>query len=282
MDHLLILSEDKKCTDNIAKHLEGSQFDREFILFDDGWKALTYIIDRKDIYGILVDLDSPYCDDLRLIKILKTLNSNIEIIFMSTDGRYAIEAFSFNVAGYLIKPIEEDKLIEAISKMKDRWLQNKKSEIFIRTFGTFEIVIKGRPLHWRNSKTKELLSFLVDSRGNSVSSEKIQKTLWPDMENASATFHTTLHHLRQLLKRNKIEFILECSRGSQRVNAELFKCDFYEFEKEVEIATRQSYQNAFELYKGHYLENNAYSWSHFNKVRLEMLFEKICQAKDLT
>lgn len=280
MEKFLIVSKDEA---SIKEVLDSALEDiGKIVVFTKYWEALSYMIDRKDICGVIVDLDNHACEDMNFIKILRAINSDIGITLISKDGRYAVEGFRFEVVTYLLKPIGKEQIVDAMDKMKDRWIREKRGEIYIQTFGSFSISIRGQTINWRNSKTKELFAYLVDARGDNVSSDIIKKTLWPNVEakKSSSTFHTTLHNLRKILAKNKIDGLLECSRGSQRVNVDLFKCDFYEFEKEIEKGTKQSYRNAFDLYKGNYLENNAYNWSRLNRIRLQLQFENVCQLID--
>ena len=45
---------------------------------------------------------------------------NFEIIFTTAYNKYAVEAFNFSAIHYLLKPIEADKLKEAIERLKDK------------------------------------------------------------------------------------------------------------------------------------------------------------------
>lgn len=281
MDNILIFTQNRKTALKLSRVIDKNLTDnsRQIIAFTDPVEFLSCAMEEPGVSGCFIDVDSRACDDLRLIKLIKKINDRICIVFMSESGRYAVEAFDLEITDYLKIPTEEEKVAEAVRKLENAGKRQESRSIYIRTFGTFEVIKGGTKLPWKNSKPKELFAFLVDSRGADVSSEKIQRTLWEDSDHvrAASTYHTTLYQLRKKLKDNGMSDILVGSRGSQRVNTELFRCDLYEFEKDVKTGTKDSYRKAFELYRGGYLENNAYKWSRFTKVRLQMQFEQLLQ-----
>ncbi len=261
----------------LAKILDQLNLFNVAHIFTDEWDALVYILESQRIEGVIIDVDLPCCDDLRIIKALELINPDLGFIFVSKSGRYKREGANYNMIDYLNKPYSEENLKKGISKLKENYYAGKDRDIYIKTFGSFEIFEDGKIIPWSNSKPKELLAFLVDARGASVSSLRIQKTLWPDSDTkrSASTFHTTMHQVRQILIDLKLDELIESSRGSYRVNTELFECDFYEFENQIQTGTKESLSKAFELYQGHYLENNCFDWSSFTRIRLKTKFEEI-------
>lgn len=244
--------------------------------YSDPLDVLNALAEGEAPIGALIDVDSAACNGLRLVRVMQALRYDLPLVFLSASGRYAVEAFSLGVADYLLLPTEPEKLADVVQKLRQNRAKSQSGGIYIRTFGSFEVLVDGKPIPWKNTKSKELLAFLVDARGDNVSSEKIQKTLWPDAESAQAaqSYHTTLFQLRKKLESCDISGLLIGSRGSQRVNAELFDCDLYEFEREMEAGTKESYRRAFDLYRGLYMDKNSYEWSHFTRVWVEMQFER--------
>jgi len=53
---------------------------------------------------------------------------NFEIIFVSSFDKYAVDAFKFNAAGYIVKPIDNDDLLDAVKVAKKRITSKKESE----------------------------------------------------------------------------------------------------------------------------------------------------------
>ena len=57
---------------------------------------------------------------------------------------------------------------------------SEKSNVFIRTFGYFDVFVNDKPIAFKNKKSKELLALLVDRRGGFVTSEEAISFLWED------------------------------------------------------------------------------------------------------
>ena len=77
--------------------------------------------------------------------------------------------------------------------------------IKIVTLGRFVVEVDGTPLRFRTRaqrKPLELLKALVALGGESIPTEKLSETLWPDTDGdqASSALSTTLYRLRKLLR----------------------------------------------------------------------------------
>ncbi|HZK01802.1 MAG TPA: hypothetical protein VFC96_02965, partial [Anaerovoracaceae bacterium] len=270
MTNIVVIDKHSNDISLLKKNLDQLNLSLGVHIFTNEWDALIHAIGTQDIQGAIINVDLPCCDDFRMIKAFELLSPNLGFIFVSKSGRYKEAWSSYNVVDYFKHPYSKEKLKAGITKLKKNYYSGRNKDIYITTFGSFEIFKDGKIVPWGNFKTKEILAFLVDARGANVSNFKIQKTLWPDSDKkrAANTFHTTMHQVRQILNDFKIDDLIDSSRGSYRANTDIFECDFYEFENEIQTNTKESLTRAFELYQGHYLENNCFDWSSFNRIRL--------------
>lgn len=79
-----------------------------------GQEALSKIIaDEPDL--LLLDIDMPEMTGTELAVILKKMKNPPLIIFTTAYSEYAVEAFKVQAAGYLLKPIDETELTEAVA-----------------------------------------------------------------------------------------------------------------------------------------------------------------------
>lgn len=53
------------------------------------------------------------------IEFAKILPSKVKVIFVTSDSKYAIDAFQVNAAGYLLKPLEYDGFAKTIEKLQN-------------------------------------------------------------------------------------------------------------------------------------------------------------------
>jgi two-component system, LytTR family, response regulator len=77
---------------------------------------------------LLLDIEMPEKTGLQLAEELLTYKLNCEIIFTTAYSEYAIQAFRLSAIDYLLKPIQEQDLINAIQKVEAQksMLQDRK------------------------------------------------------------------------------------------------------------------------------------------------------------
>ncbi|MBQ8599278.1 MAG: hypothetical protein IJ411_04095 [Oscillospiraceae bacterium] len=130
-------------------------------------------------------------------------------------------------------------------------LQEKKEQsVQIRTFGYFDVFVEGRPIAFRNEKSKELLALLVDRRGGFVTSAEAISYLWEDEAVSQVTlarYRKVALRLKNLLEEYGIAQIVETVDGKRRIVPEAVSCDLFRY-----------LQGDSALFKGSYLLN--YSW----------------------
>jgi two-component system, LytTR family, response regulator len=67
---------------------------------------------------IFLDIAMPVKNGFELLKELNDLN--FEVIFVTAHNQFMIEAFHFSAVDYLLKPVEDNLLIEAVNRAKKR------------------------------------------------------------------------------------------------------------------------------------------------------------------
>lgn len=83
---------------------------------EDGQKSILEL--RPDL--VFLDIEMPGKSGLQLAEELIENNVNCAIVFTTAYNEYAINAFRLSAVDYLLKPIQEDQLLEAIEKVRDR------------------------------------------------------------------------------------------------------------------------------------------------------------------
>lgn len=74
---------------------------------------------------ILLDINMPKMNGLEFLKELRSDKElhNISVFVMTTSNsdKDKIEAYEYNVAGYIVKPISFDKFVSAVSTLNNFW-----------------------------------------------------------------------------------------------------------------------------------------------------------------
>lgn len=69
--------------------------------------------------AVFLDIEMPQKSGLQLAEELMTNKTDCEIVFTTAYNEYAIQAFRLSAIDYLLKPIDEMQLIQAVEKIKD-------------------------------------------------------------------------------------------------------------------------------------------------------------------
>src|SRR5690606_23256518 len=75
------------------------------------------MIEELDPELLFLDIQMPGKNGFELLSSLK--GSAPDVIFTTAFDEYAIKAFEFNALDYLLKPIDSERLREAISRVED-------------------------------------------------------------------------------------------------------------------------------------------------------------------
>jgi len=82
-------------------------------------------IEALDPDLIFLDIQMPGKDGFQMLEELETVP---EVIFVTAYDDHAIKAFEVNALDYLLKPLQEDRLAEAVHKVIDK--KKKEKEVF--------------------------------------------------------------------------------------------------------------------------------------------------------
>ena len=111
-------------------------------------------------------------------------------------------------------------------------------------------------------QAKELLAYLVDRRGSSVTTGEAYAALFEDVEDTpsgKSYFRTILHELIASLKKAQAEEILVKGHNSFAVDPETFDCDYYRF-LQGDPAAVNAFQNDY---------MQSYSWAEIRNAELD-------------
>ena len=198
--------------------------------FEDSRSSLEFASNHFVELAVL-DIELPEMNGIELGQKLKEINPNIILIFISAHDEYAMQAYRLHAPVFLEKPYNREDVLYAIDTAKLFQSSSSKS-IAIRTFGFFDIYVNEKLVHFSNKKSKELLAYLVDRKGHSVSNEQAICILWEDAVN-DARYQSKLRRavkdLRDTLRAVNAEHILINYPNSRAVDTSAFDCDYYRF-----------------------------------------------------
>lgn len=77
------------------------------------------LIEKEQPDAVFLDIEMPGKTGLQLAEILLERNFKGNVVFTTAYNAYAIKAFRLSAIDYLLKPIQEDQLTEAVEKLKE-------------------------------------------------------------------------------------------------------------------------------------------------------------------
>jgi two-component system LytT family response regulator len=77
------------------------------------------LIDKEQPDAVFLDIEMPGKTGLQLAEILLDRNFKGNVVFTTAYNSHAIKAFRLSAIDYLLKPIQEDQLTEAVEKLKE-------------------------------------------------------------------------------------------------------------------------------------------------------------------
>lgn len=199
-----------------------------------------------------VDIDLGYAvNGLDLTKHLseKYPGLNIFIYTGHSDADYRMQALDLYVCGYLLKPVSEQDLRTAITKVR-----TPVRELKVQCFGYFEVFYGTNPIRFDRRDSKEVLAYLIDKRGAEVSEEELRCLVFSeenDGEEKRTYVRNIIYDIRKTLGRYGVpkEIILN-SKGAYSIDRSMLRCDFYDYLDGKSVPTARL---------GQYMEQ--YSWA---------------------
>lgn len=221
---------------------------------------------------IFLDIEMGDMSGLELAEIFTRELDKVEIIFVTAYSEYAVDAFEVNAIDYLLKPIQEKRLLKAVERLKvkiketniEKDKQNDlNSKLKVYSFGGFQVLDNmENPLSWRTQKAKELFAYLWYKKDRPVSKDLIIENVFPDkdIEKASTLIHTTIYQIRKGLERlgylNGIIYIDECYQLNIPLTSDLEELNNM---IGLKICNDDDIMKIFKIYKGDFLVEG-YHW----------------------
>lgn len=112
---VLIVDDEPLARARLTRLLDSSEQFAVVAEADNGARAIdAFNHNRPDI--VLLDIRMPEMDGLQAARHLATDEHPPAVIFCTAYGEYALEAFEANAVDYLLKPVNRDKLLEALAR----------------------------------------------------------------------------------------------------------------------------------------------------------------------
>ena len=133
MKHIktLLVDDEPRGLTSLQKLIQINCTELEIIACCSSAEEAREMIEKLQPQLVFLDIAMPGKTGFDLLKDLKVIN--FETIFVTAHNSYAIQAFHFSAIDYLLKPVDEELLVEAVKRAGKR-IEDKKSGANIETF----------------------------------------------------------------------------------------------------------------------------------------------------
>ena len=181
----VIIDDEPAAIEVLKFHLSSIPFVTLQKSFRNPLDALDYL-QKHEVDLLFLDINMP---KLSGISFPKFLQKPPLIVFTTAYSEYALKSYELNAVDYLLKPIEFDRLLQAILKVKN--ILNKKNDDIITSANTAEDI---------SDQTIFIKS------GSELHQLSIQNIKYIESDGNYVTFHTVK---RPILARYKLSEVLE-------------------------------------------------------------------------
>lgn len=75
------------------------------------------VLQESTVDAVFLDISMPGLSGLELAKVLSRFKKPPPVVFVTAHERHAVDAFELNAVDYVLKPVREDRLAEAIRRV---------------------------------------------------------------------------------------------------------------------------------------------------------------------
>ncbi len=128
-------------------------------LFSDGDSLIeTHLKDPFDI--ILLDIVMPLMNGIDTAAQIRKSDKTVNLVFLTSSPEFAIESYSVHANGYLLKPIDKDKLYECLDDLYASIADNSKYVLIKEAPSVHRIYL--RNIEYVEAQGKHVIFFLSD------------------------------------------------------------------------------------------------------------------------
>lgn len=113
---VLLIDDERPALDELGFLLERDPRVRSVQTTDSATEALRILHDT-DVDAVFLDIQMPGLNGLELAQVLARFKHPPPIVFVTAHDEHAVEAFDLRAVDYILKPVREERLAEAIRRV---------------------------------------------------------------------------------------------------------------------------------------------------------------------
>jgi DNA-binding LytR/AlgR family response regulator len=115
---ILVVDDERPALDELGWLLDRGERVGLVLTADSAAEALR-VLQEQDVDAVFSDIRMPGLTGLELAQVLRRFREPPGVVFVTAHEQHAVDAFELDVADYLLKPVRESRLREAIRRVVD-------------------------------------------------------------------------------------------------------------------------------------------------------------------
>ncbi len=155
---------------------------------------------------LIMDINLKDGNGIETVKHLQKLHPKLKVIYLTGIINYATAIFETNPAYFLVKPINENNLSDAITKVSKEIEFDKSDAIVVKTNGS-EIILYRREIMYVESQGRKLVLYMANGKKSEIyeKMDVIQEQLGASFIRSHKSF---LINMKYITERTNKEFYL--------------------------------------------------------------------------
>lgn len=233
---ILAVDDEKFALASLTDAIREAAPDAELCAYASGREALARAAEAVDADEVppfdvaFLDIRLRDMTGLELGLRLKQIAPRINVVFVTGYDEYLMPAMRQRCSGYLLKPVQAAEVADELQNLRYP-VEAARARVHAQTFGNFELFVDGAPVVLETKRSRELLAYLVDRRGASVTNGQIAATIWEENTNttsAQAQVRKAKAGLVRSLEAAGAGSILRADHRSMAVDPSQMSCDYWQ------------------------------------------------------
>jgi DNA-binding LytR/AlgR family response regulator len=113
---VLVVDDERPALDELTWLLERDARVGSVVAADNAAEALR-VLQQGGIDAVFTDIRMPGLSGLELARVLARFRTPLPVVFITAYDDHAVDAFELNAVDYVLKPVREDRLAEAVRRV---------------------------------------------------------------------------------------------------------------------------------------------------------------------
>ncbi len=140
----------------LYEHCKAGQIHIQCEVFDNGIELLNQIADFNEYQIYILDIGMPGIDGLEIARKIRKNSDYAVIIFITSHHELMQEAFEVLAFNYLVKPFEDERVVQVLLKAID-YVKKRKKEFIFKNGKTTQVIIYEKILYFESQKRKMII-----------------------------------------------------------------------------------------------------------------------------